>query len=159
MRIILAILIAICGVQAHAIDSHGPQYKCINTHNQEDVKYLLMGKIHPPVDGLDFSKEVFLATEEEYLDDNIPLEFQFILTSHSEDGMEFEENILGDDFGVSVTTMKMDNNRILTHKVDFVDGVCVNESGAPCEGENVYQCSVQKEFDTAIEMNQYKNEL
>jgi hypothetical protein len=156
MRIILAILIAICGMQAHAIDSHGPQYKCINTQDQEDIKYLLMGKIYPPVDGLDFSKEVFLATEEEYAGDDIPLEFQFILTSHNEDGMEFQENILGDDFGVTITTMSMDYNHILTHNVDFIDGVCVDDAGEACEGESIFQCSVQKEFDDATIINDYR---
>jgi hypothetical protein len=150
MRKILAILFAICGMQAHAINSHGPQYKCINTQYQDDIKYLFMGKIYPPVDGLDYSKEVFLATEEEFLADQVPLEFQFILSAQNGDGLEFQENILGDDFGVTISTMNMNQDQVLSHKIDFVDGVCVDEDGAACEGESVYQCSEQTHFDQEL---------
>lgn len=62
--LIITLLVAFC-INAQAVEPHSPQFKCLSAESTE-ATYILLGNAFVQIHDLDWSKEIYLATANEY---------------------------------------------------------------------------------------------
>ena len=93
MRQTILLLTILCSVSVFANETHTPQFKCAKTSGFETI-HILVGNSFSQND-LDWSDEVQLASQEEYLDKDISEEMKFEFSQKWHDGFATLTNEAG----------------------------------------------------------------